>query len=148
MAPETNATATLVANGRAGRWQVNVQQTLDGIADAALDGVVVAAPGQLTRSPVSGSIVVHADNPRATLAQLQRLGVPLPQAVSAMDASIIAAEGTLTGSLGAPRVTGHVGLQGGRVGEFSDINVLGGAAIDTTAHSRCPRWPSTPTRAR
>ena len=66
----------------------------------SLDGVVVAAPGQLTRSPVSGSIVVHADNPRATLAQLQRLGVPLPPAVSAMDASVIAAEGTLAGSLG------------------------------------------------
>ena len=125
VAPETNATATLVANGRAGRWQVNVQQTLDGIADAALDGVVVAAPGQLTRSPVSGSIVVHADNPRATLAQLQRLGVPLPQAVSAMDASIFAAEGTLTGSLGAPRATLRVGLNGMRAGELSDINVVG-----------------------
>ncbi len=133
VAPETNATAALVANGRAGRWQVNVQQTLDGIADAALDGVVVAAPGQLTRSQVSGSIVVHADNPRATLAQLQRLGMPLPQAVGAMDATIFAAEGTLTGSLGAPRATLRVGLNRMRVGELSDINVIGSVTLDTTA---------------
>ena len=133
VAPEASATATLAANGRAGRWQVNVQHTLDGIADAALDCVVVADPGQLTRSPVSGSIVVHADNPRATLAQLQRLGVPLPQAVSAMDASIFAAEGTLTGSLGAPRATLRVGLTGLRAGELSDINVMGNVTLDTSA---------------
>ena len=50
-----------------------------------------------------------------------------------MDASTIAAEGTLTGSLGAPRATLRVGLKGMRAGELSDINVVGSVTIDTRA---------------
>ena len=57
-----------------------------------------------------------------------------PPVVSEMDASVFAAEGTLTGSLGdaaSDRLTSA--CNGGRVGEFSDINVLGGATLDTRA---------------
>ena len=133
MAPETSATATLVADGRAGRWQVNYRQSLDGLTRGSLDAVVVADPGHLARSPLTGTIALQSDNPRATLAQLQRLGVPLPAVVSTIDVNVIGAEGTLTGSLADPRVTGHVGLQGGRIGDLSQINVLGGAALDRRA---------------
>ena len=53
--------------------------------------------------------------------------------VSEIDADALAVEGTLTGSLGDPRVTGHVDLHGGRVGDVSGITVLGGATIDSQA---------------
>ena len=133
MAPETTATGTLAADGRAGRWRVSYRQSLDGLTLGSLDADVVVDPDHLARSPLAGTIALRSGNPAATLAQLQRLGVSFPAVVSEIGADAVEAEGTVTGSLGDPRVTGHVDLHGGRVGDVSGITVLGGAAIDTQA---------------
>ena len=132
-APETGAGARLVATGQTGRWQVQLRPFLDGLSHASLSGVVVANPGRLALSPISGTIQLLSENPRAVFGQLQRIGLSLPSFVSALDDSAIGGEGTLTGSLGTPRVKLKGGVQGLRIGELSEVNVLGEVTLDANA---------------
>ena len=127
-----------------GRWArrplaVSYRQSLDGLTLGSLDADVVRRPRP------SGALAAQRDHraairqSSATLAQLQRLGVSLPAVLREIGADAIEVDGTVTGSLGDPRVTGRVGLHGGRIGEVSGITVTGDAAIDTPGRSPSPR---------
>ena len=72
VAPETTATGTLAADGRAGRWQVSYRQSLEGLTLGSLDAEVVVDPDHLARSPLTGTDRAarrhSSGDPRATAA--------------------------------------------------------------------------------
>ncbi len=136
-APDDTASGRIAADGRAGRWQIDYRQALDGDAAAALRADVDVDPELLDHSTVRGTLSIHGQDVGATLAQLQRLGLPVRTATT-VASERVAFDGTIDGTLGAPRLMGTIAAAGVRVGAIDAVRLSGTVTLDAQAVSLSP----------
>jgi outer membrane protein assembly factor BamA/autotransporter translocation and assembly factor TamB len=131
--PDETAIGSLRADGRHGRWNIAYRQSLAGSTRATIEGRVVVNDQALPDSTVAGSVALQSSDARAALVQLQRLGLPLPSATGIVGSEQLAFDGTLEGSLRAPRVNGNLSAEGVRIGDVKGLRVQGALGFDARA---------------
>jgi len=129
-APDESAGGTLVADGGRGQWRLSYRQALDGDTAATLLGQVTVNEDSILDSAVSGSLAMQARDVGVAMAQLQRLGLAVPALAAGVGSERVALDGTIAGTLAAPRLEGTLDADGIRSGPLDRVQLHGGVTLD------------------
>ena len=131
--PEASARGALTAEGRDGRWHIAYRQSLAGQAAALASAEVAIDEADIAASVADGRIALGAADVSDAIAQLQRLGLPLPASARRIRSERLAFEGAIDGTLSAPRVSGSLEASGVRGGGLEGLQLVGTVSADTKA---------------
>ncbi|HSP91799.1 MAG TPA: hypothetical protein VLN08_12870, partial [Vicinamibacterales bacterium] len=106
--PELDPARITVA-GSAGRWRLQATQSLDqGGTTANLDATIRINPAAVADSAVLGTITISSANMLPAAVDLKRAFPALPDVAAWIADTPLALDGTVDGTLGAPRLSGTV----------------------------------------
>ncbi len=131
-APDQMAAARLEASAGEGRWRFGYRQLLDGGTSALVNGTVAVDGRHFARSSVQGSVRIDASDIGHAVTQLNRLGIGTRLDFPVASARV-AFEGTLSGTIAAPRASGTIDAAGVSAGPIDNVALQGTIAVDAQA---------------
>ena len=129
--------ATLQAQGRSGRWSIEQHAAFAGGATTAARLSITIAPGALSNSTIEGRVGLRAVDVTAAARDLRRRGFTTFDLPDRVERGRAAADATVSGTLGRPRVTVDASADSLAVAGLGDVSAeaslrADGPAIDVT----------------
>ncbi len=117
-------------DGTAGRWTIRGEQELEGSTRASLDAAVTISAADVTLSQLLGTLNVSSANLQPALAEARRAFPDLPDVSAWLLDTPLTMDGTLDGTISAPRLSGMASSQRLRLHGLPAFNATATFAAD------------------